>query len=173
MEKPSYTITVQGGAKHQVVLDGSGSFSGMLDGNAFACDAVENRPGQFHVLRDGVGWHVEIEKTDPETKQVTLKVNGHRYTVEAKDKFDELLHSLGMDNLAVAKVNELKAPMPGLVLDIRVSEGQAVAKGEALVVLEAMKMENMLKAPADVIIKKIIAKKGAAVEKNQVLIQFA
>jgi acetyl/propionyl-CoA carboxylase alpha subunit len=88
------------------------------------------------------------------------------------DRYDELLRSLGMDKAMGAKVNELKAPMPGLVLDIRVTEGQSVAKGEAVIVLEAMKMENILKAPADVVVKKIVAKKGNAVEKNQVLVTF-
>jgi biotin carboxyl carrier protein len=77
-----------------------------------------------------------------------------------------------MDKLHSAKVNELKAPMPGLVLDIVVSEGQEVKKGDALVVLEAMKMENILKSPADVVVKKISVKKGTAVEKNQVLVLF-
>jgi biotin carboxyl carrier protein len=71
-----------------------------------------------------------------------------------------------------SKVNEIKAPMPGLVLDVRVSEGEAVKKGDAIIVLEAMKMENIIKSPTDGIIKKISVKKGVAVEKNQVLIHF-
>ena len=77
-----------------------------------------------------------------------------------------------MDNLAAAKVNEIKAPMPGLVLDIRVAEGDEVKKGDSILVLEAMKMENIIKSPTDGIIKKINVKKGIAVEKNQVLIHF-
>ncbi len=173
MENPTYTITVQGGAKHQVILDAAAKFSGTLDGKSFSCDVINDRPNHYHVLRDGVSYLVEIEKNDLETKQVTLKVNGHRYVLEAKDKYDELLHSLGLDALATVKVNELKAPMPGLVLDIRVAVGQTIAKGDPLVVLEAMKMENILKSPADVTIKKIIAQKGNAVEKGQVLILFA
>jgi biotin carboxyl carrier protein len=77
-----------------------------------------------------------------------------------------------MDALATKKVNELKAPMPGLVLDVRVKVGDVIKKGEPLVVLEAMKMENVLKSIADVTIKKIAIEKGNAVEKNQVLIFF-
>jgi biotin carboxyl carrier protein len=92
--------------------------------------------------------------------------------VKVKDRFDLLLQSMGMDALATKKVNELKAPMPGLVLDVRVKVGDVIKKGEPLVVLEAMKMENVLKSVADVTIKKIAIEKGNAVEKNQVLIFF-
>jgi biotin carboxyl carrier protein len=58
------------------------------------------------------------------------------------------------------------------VLNILVTEGQEVKKGDALIVLEAMKMENILKSPSDGAVKKILAGKGNAVEKNQILIQF-
>jgi biotin carboxyl carrier protein len=77
-----------------------------------------------------------------------------------------------MDNMASKKVLELKAPMPGLVLNIVVKEGDSISKGDALLVLEAMKMENNIKSPTDGIIKKIHAVKGNAVEKNQLLISF-
>jgi biotin carboxyl carrier protein len=78
-----------------------------------------------------------------------------------------------LDNLNSKKVNEVKAPMPGLVLEIRVNVGDAVKKGDAILVLEAMKMENILKSPTDGTVSKINVKKGIAVEKNQVLINFA
>jgi biotin carboxyl carrier protein len=77
-----------------------------------------------------------------------------------------------LDNLATKKVNDIKAPMPGMVLNILVKEGDTVKKGDAILVLEAMKMENILKSPTDGLIKKIAAVKGTAVEKNQLLIQF-
>ncbi len=67
---------------------------------------------------------------------------------------------------------KLAAKMPGMVLNILVDEGQEVKKGDALIVLEAMKMENILKSPVDGVIKKIAINKGVAVEKNQLLIQF-
>jgi biotin carboxyl carrier protein len=82
------------------------------------------------------------------------------------------LHNLGLDNIAAKKINDIKAPMPGMVLNILVGEGQQVKKGDSLLVLEAMKMENVLKSPTDGMIKKVVAIKGTAVEKNQLLIQF-
>ena len=62
--------------------------------------------------------------------------------------------------------------MPGMVLNILVNEGDTIKKGDPLIVLEAMKMENILKSPTDGVIKKIPINKGVAVEKNQLLIQF-
>ena len=95
-----------------------------------------------------------------------LKINSIKFDIDLKDKYDELLHNLGLDDLAVKKINEIKAPMPGMVLSILINEG------DSLLVLEAMKMENIIKSPADGTIKKINAITGIAVEKNQLLIQF-
>ena len=89
-----------------------------------------------------------------------------------KDRFDGLLHDLGMDMQSSAKLDNLKAPMPGLVLEVRVSEGQEVKKNDPIIVLEAMKMENILKAHADGVVKNISVKKGDKVEKNQVMVNF-
>ena len=111
-------------------------------------------------------------KADIKEKTFTISVNGNKYQLAVKDKFDELLHSLGLDAMASKKVNEIKAPMPGLVLEVKVNEGDTVKKGDAILVLEAMKMENNIKSPTDGIVKKIHVKKGMAVEKNQVLINF-
>jgi biotin carboxyl carrier protein len=77
-----------------------------------------------------------------------------------------------MSNASAQKVNDLKAPMPGLILQIAVNEGDIVKKGDTLLILEAMKMENVLKAQGDGIIKKIAVNKGDRVEKNHLLIKF-
>ena len=77
-----------------------------------------------------------------------------------------------MEKALVAEVSDLKAPMPGLVLSIEVEEGQEVKKGDVLMILEAMKMENAIKAPADLVIKEIKCKQSEAVDKGQVLMIF-
>lgn len=79
---------------------------------------------------------------------------------------------MGIDLSAGPKVNDMKAPMPGLVLNVLVENGQTIKKGDAIVVLEAMKMENILKSPSDGIVKKVHVIKGDKVEKNQVMVNF-
>lgn len=159
--------------KKEHIVEMGNATSGTIDGKEFSWDVIEVKEGSFHVIRNNRSYSVEVIKADPKEKSFLVSVNGNKYQLNVKDKFDELLKSLGMDNMNASKVNEIKAPMPGLVLDIRVAEEQEVKKGDPILVLEAMKMENILKSPTDGTIKKINVKKGIAVEKNQVLINFA
>lgn len=126
--------------------------------------------GHYSMLLDGRS--VVIEVIDPNTKSPVVKVDGRIYNPQVKDETDLLLERLGMNIKAKKEVKELKAPMPGLVLDIRVQPGQTVKEGDALIVLEAMKMENVLKAPADVTVKSIAVNAGEAIDKNTLLISF-
>lgn len=146
--------------------------AGTINNQEFTWDVLEIKENSFSIIKDNQSYNVEVLHVDPEDKSFLIKVNGLKYQMQAKDKYDELLHSLGMDNLSAKKVSDLKAPMPGLVFDIVVNEGQTVKKGDALLILEAMKMENMIKSPTDGVIKSIEIKKGVAVEKNQVLLNF-
>jgi biotin carboxyl carrier protein len=63
--------------------------------------------------------------------------------------------------------------MPGMVISVLVNEGQEVSAGESILILEAMKMENVIKSPVQAIVKTIKVKQGSAVEKGQLLIEFA
>lgn len=154
-----------------VELDNNSS-SGTIDGNIFNWDVRKVKNNLFHIIKDNKSYNLELLKLNPEEKTVFVKINGIKYKFQLKDKFDDLLHSLGMDNLLVTKVSDLKAPMPGLVLSIDVEIGKEVKKGDALLILEAMKMENVIKSPTDGIIKSIAVKTGQAVEKNQLLLNF-
>ena len=166
-----FKISVNNKKDHTVIFENA--LSGTIDDKSFNWDMIEIKNGSFHILKNSKSYNVEVIKADYIEKSFLISVNGNKYQLNVKDKFDELLKSLGMDNLAAKKVNEIKAPMPGLVLDVRVTEGGEVKKGDPILVLEAMKMENIIKSPVDGIIKKINVKKGIAVEKNQVLINFA
>jgi len=144
-----------------------------LNNQPFAWDVAELGAGRFHILHEGRSYNAEVVSADFATKNIVLKINGQRVELQAKDRFDLLLERLGMSNAAAAKVNELKAPMPGLIVDVRVQPGQAVQKGDPLLVLEAMKMENILKAPADGTVSSIKVNLRDNVQKGQVLVQFA
>ena len=65
------------------------------------------------------------------------------------------------------------APMPGTVLNVKVTQGQSVKKGDILVILEAMKMENEITAPRDGVVSQIVATKGAAVDTGAALLVLA
>ncbi len=146
--------------------------SWQLNGEDFVFDMIENTKTSFHILKDNKSYNAEIVSHNAEEKTFQIKINQTIYNVSVKDKYDELLHKLGLDKILSNKLVNIKAPMPGMVLNILVAEGADVKKGDALLVLEAMKMENILKSPADAKVKKVSVKKGMAVEKNQILIEF-
>lgn len=165
-------VKVNNQEEFKINFSGRDFASGTVNDAPFSWDMIEIKNGEFHIIKNDKSYTAEVVRANREEKTFVIKVNGNKYTLEVKDKFDELLQSMGMDNLASAKVNELKAPMPGLVLDILTPAGTEVKKGDPVIILEAMKMENMLKSPADGVVKKIHVEKRQAVEKNQVLVSF-
>ena len=104
---------------------------------------------------------------------LTLFYNNQKYIAKITEPMDELLKSMGLENAMVAKISEVKAPMPGLIYQLPVKVGDAVAKGDVLLVLVAMKMENAIKAQGEGVVKAIHVNLNDSVEKNQVLISFA
>ena len=147
------------------------ALEGTVNGESFKMDLAQ-QGDVHHVIHKCGSYTVQLVRFDKENKTCVLKVNNNEIVVSIEDRFDLLLHQLGMDNMNNQKVNELKAPMPGLVLNILVEPGDSVVKGDGIMVLEAMKMENIIRTPADGIVKSIDVRKSDAVEKNQVLIKF-
>ena len=146
--------------------------SGLLNGEQFDWDVINIKGNSYHIIKDNQSYNIEVLSVNKAEKSFFIKVNGIKYRFNATDKYDELLHSLGMDNLIAYKVSDLKAPMPGLVLEVSVEGGQQVSKGDTLLILEAMKMENVIKSPTDGVIKSIAVNKGETVEKNQLILNF-
>ena len=129
--------------------------------------------GHYHILSEGKSYDCYLANINHEEKIVELLINNKKFSIHLKDRYDELLEKLGMSNTAGHKLIDLKSPMPGMVLKILVNEGDEVQKGDSLIVLEAMKMENMLKAQGNGLVKGIKIKSGEAVEKGALLISFA
>jgi biotin carboxyl carrier protein len=157
--------------KKDFIIESSGDAT-HINGAPLSWDLVELKAGHFHILYQNKSYQAEVVKMDYTAKSVVLKINNHRYTIDLKDKFDLLLEKMGISSASAGKVNNVKAPMPGLIINLKVSEGDNVKAGDQLLILEAMKMENILKSPGDGVIKKIKVKKGDSVEKNQILIEF-
>lgn len=146
---------------------------GLLVNNvAVNADIATLNPTLYHIISNQASYNAEVVSFDRAAKTAEIKVNNNVYTVSAKDQFDVLLDKLGMSSASTARISEIKAPMPGLVLKVFAQEGTEVKKGDNLFVLEAMKMENIIKSPADVSIKAIKIKPGDKVEKGQILMMF-
>jgi acetyl/propionyl-CoA carboxylase alpha subunit len=165
-----FKAVINGKRELTVVPGKKGEF--VIDGKTVTPDIRVTGPGIFSIINNNRSYVAEVLRSDPAEKTFVIRVNGNTYSLRVTDAFDKLLHDLGMDNGAARKVTELKAPMPGLVVDVSITEGMDVRKGDKLIVLEAMKMENILKAAADGVVKKINVVKGNTVEKNAILIQF-
>jgi len=135
-------------------------------------DFVKEQDGSFHILKNNKAYRAEIEVADFAKKTFSIKVNGNRYVIKIEDHFDQLVNQLGLTVINTQKASDVKAPMPGLVLDVSVQVGQEVKEGDGLLILEAMKMENVIKSVGDGLIKAIHIKEGKAVEKGQLLIEM-
>jgi biotin carboxyl carrier protein len=135
-------------------------------------DLVATGPGQYSLVLDGVSHRVLVLKEDRENRTVRLRIGAHTYTVKLEDEQQHLMHELGLDRAAGTTVKDIKAPMPGLVLKMLVKEGDAVKKNDPVLILEAMKMENVIKSPGEGTVKRIHAQEKTAVEKGQLLVGF-
>lgn len=126
----------------------------------------------YHALKNNRSYDVEILSNQFTDKNYTVSVNGNTYSINIQTELDKLINQLGFSLNSAKQVNSIKAPMPGLILDILVEVGQEVAENDHLLILEAMKMENNLSSPRAGIIKSINIAKGATVDKGLVLIEF-
>lgn len=142
-----------------------------VNGKAVTVDAIQPGKNSLHLLYNSRSYTVELIDYRQDDKIAVVKVNNTTYDIKLKDETDDLLERLGIGKQA-HKIQQIKAPMPGKVLDIKVKEGDTIAKGDSLLVLEAMKMENVIKAPEEAKIKKVRATVGKAVEKNEILIEL-
>ena len=101
-------------------------------------------------------------------RKFAITVNGQSYEVEV----EELGASSAAPVSAPAGAEAIKAPMPGNIIDVKVSQGQSVKKGDVLLVLEAMKMENEIMAPRDGVVASVNVTKGATVNTGDMLLSL-
>jgi biotin carboxyl carrier protein len=102
-----------------------------------------------------------------------VRVDGKSGSLKKHGLREQLMERMGISNAVDVADSSLTSPMPGKVLEIRVKPGDRITSGAALVVLEAMKMENVLAATSDVEIANVLVQPGESVEKGAVLLEFA
>lgn len=127
---------------------------------------------QQHLVHENQSVLTEIISADFINKTYTVQINSNRYTVKIETPLDERIKAMGLSLGEAVAVNDIKAPMPGLILDVPVKAGDVVKEGDYLLVLEAMKMENALTAPRDGVVKAVAVAKGDTVDKGQLLIEM-
>ncbi|QCW98696.1 acetyl-CoA carboxylase biotin carboxyl carrier protein subunit [Aggregatimonas sangjinii] len=127
---------------------------------------------RYHLLHDFQAFDVQVHRMNVLSKTATISVNGNRYDVKIDDVYDRMVEKMGLLAHTSQKVGNIKAPMPGLILDIMVQSGDAIEEGTPLLVLSAMKMENVLLAEGEGVIKSIEVEKGDAVDKGQLIIEM-
>lgn len=137
-----------------------------------AVDLIKIDTNNFHVLQNNQAYDVELIDADFLNKTIKVLVNGNAYTLKIEDSYDQMVKKMGLLANTAQKLNNIKAPMPGLIIDVMVKTGQEITEGTPLIVLSAMKMENIILAQGDGTIKSIEVKKDAAVEKGQIIIEM-
>lgn len=127
---------------------------------------------ECHCIHHHASVNAKITSTDASNKNQQIAIAGKAFNVSIKDGLDQMLDQMGFANATAKQVKLIKAPMPGLVLEIAVTNGQQVVAGDKLLILEAMKMENSITIHANATIKNIAVTAGQAVEKGQTLIEL-
>jgi len=117
-------------------------------------------------------YHCDILDFDAITKFYKLDIDGKTIAFHLQDEVDMLVEDMGMNEVAAVRMDRLLAPMPGLVLSVDVEIGQEVQEGDSLLILEAMKMENVIKAAGTGVVKEIKVGQGDKVDKDQLLLLF-
>jgi acetyl/propionyl-CoA carboxylase alpha subunit len=140
----------------------------MVDGVLYQVD-FDTVSGQlvFSLLVDGKSYESYVYPIE-EGWQVLL--HGTQYLAIVEDEREKRLRAHSGGGLIERGEYHLRAPMPGLVVAVPVAEGQRVDKGEVLVVLESMKMQNELKAPREGVVARLRVKAGDSVEQRQTLL---
>lgn len=162
MQTTKYKATVNEKAELEIIAE-----------TAQGLDIVQTGEGHYHLLHLGKSYQAEIIAVDRQAKEIQLKLNGKLQSVKLHDGYDQLVKKMGLSANVVHKISAIKAPMPGLVLSILVEPGQEVAQGDSMLILEAMKMENVIKSPGAGVVKKVVVEKGKPVEKGETLIEMA
>lgn len=158
-EDKSYTIEWKDGAL-------------LMNDEPVVLDIAKTGLDEWSVIQDHQSYNIKLLEFDRASKTITLQVNEEVFTLPIKDKLDLLMNEMGMSRGNGSKMTDIKAPMPGLVLEVLATAGQQVSAGDPLIILEAMKMENIIKATGGGVVKEILVKNQDTVEKNQILMEM-
>lgn len=158
-------VTYINDKKFEIEIQNDGKL--LVNGEAREVDFLTLGESLFSVLMNNKSYEIVMEEADG---QYEVLIQGRLYTGQVLDERAQLLASrrsgMGADTGEIS----IKSPMPGLIAAIPVTEGQEVKKGQTVVILESMKMQNELKAPRDGTVQRISAQAGMSVEQGKLLV---
>ncbi len=135
-------------------------------------DIIRQADGAWHLLHQNKSYPVKVLNIDRQNRSVELEIKGENFRVQIADPLQQLIEKMGLTSRPHHQSGDVLAPMPGLVLSIQVEEGETIEKDQALIILEAMKMENIIKAEGRGKVSRIAVKKGQAVNKGELLLRI-
>ena len=142
----------------------------VIDGADLSYDIQHIDGNRYHLILDGRSYNAELMDYDLRERTFTWSMNGSKVKLRMEDEFDLLLKSMGIDKDSANKIDEIKAPMPGLVLEVLVKEGDDIKEGDPLLILEAMKMETTITATCASVIAAVNLKEGAMVNAEDLVV---
>lgn len=160
-----YIVTIENKKKEIKILN---SDHVLVDEQKKNYELIKIDESNFLLKVDDRFFETRIQKIDTESYEIS--VNQNNFRVSIRTALQEKAFKLISDSQSGhSHITTVKSPMPGLVLKIIKSEGATIAKGDSIIILEAMKMENEIKSPLSGILKSISVREGMAVEKNSIL----
>ena len=127
---------------------------------------------RYHIIHNHDSRIVYLDSVDLTQKKIKLLIDEKPFEIRIQNPLDLKIKDMGLQSSESQQLQYMKAPMPGLVLDVMVIPDQEVNIGDPLLILEAMKMENIIKAPRNGMIKAVHISKGASVDKGAILIEI-
>jgi len=145
----------------------SGTARWLLNGKPVSAE-MESIDEDYYLLKiDGHIYKLFLKK---DTGEYEVYVDGDKFTFSLEDEKERFMKEWIKDDNQAKTIRKIQAPMPGLIIELPVNEGQEIKKGDTLAIIEAMKMENEIKAAADGTIKDVLVKEKESVDKNAVLL---
>lgn len=135
-------------------------------------DIIPTGPNSYHFIYQHQSIIVRVTHQDRDQRYFEMEIGGNKYRISIETALDQLIEELGFSIGDTASINQVNAPMPGLILEVMVHQGQEVEQGDPLLVLEAMKMENTIVAPRQGIVKDLLVEAGQTADKGQLLLEL-
>src|SRR5258706_5028245 len=149
-----------------VVVEIDGEKFELTEVNSQDITITNNEEGSYQVLVNGNVHRINVIEFDMTTRTFMVEIDGQLKQGRLIREIDIMIEKMGLNLSHSAKQDIIVAPMPGLVREIKVKVGGQIGKGQSLLILEAMKMENVIPAPHEAVIKEILVSVGQAVERE-------